>query len=94
MGKGPERCWSLDAEGRSHPAKLECRVVPQGQGGRRGEKGEGKNVWSQGQGRGARARDKASAIQGQIILLLVTTVDIYGHSLLSTLLGVDHSSSL
>lgn len=68
-GKGPELCWSLDDEGRSHPAKMESRVVPKGRVG--GEVGKVRGrMW-------ARARDKVSDIQGQIILLLVTTVDIY-----------------
>lgn len=76
LGKGPELCWSLDDEGRSHPAKMECRVVPKGRVGSEVRKVRGRMCWAGARAR-ARARDKVSDIQGQIILLLVITVDIY-----------------
>lgn len=72
LGKGPALCWSLDGEGRSHPAKMECRVVPKGRVGGEVRKVRGRMCWA-----GARARDKVSDIQGQILLLLVTSVDMY-----------------
>lgn len=46
--------------------------VPKGRVGGKVRKVRGRMRWT-----GARARDKVSDIQGQIILLLVTTVDIY-----------------
>lgn len=69
MGKRPRGMKvSVDDKGRTHPAKMECRVVPEVRVGGEVRKVRGQNVLSQ---------TRPFDVQLQIMLLLMTTVDIY-----------------